>query len=252
MTSPSNPAAPGAVAFCAACGSPLAAGARFCHRCGTPYGQGIPAGRASGGSAAASVLPWGVAFVALLALVAMFAGRNFGSARGSSVDGSSNALPTTAIDGAAPRGSPPDISNMSPNQQANMLFIRLMTYAERGAVDSVAFFAPMAMGAHEMLTNPTLDERYHFGLIAEVIGDSVVARAQADTILAAQPASLLGLMLAASAARMTNNAPAAASFDRRFADALSAELATGNQDYELHKREIDRATLRVRGGGSNP
>src|SRR5215207_6676537 len=118
MTSPSNsgtgpesgsPVFPPA-GFCAACGAALAAGARFCHRCGTPVGQGVPLVNAANArpSGAASVLPWGVAFLALLALVAAFAGKNFGSAKGSSVDGSANALPTTAIDGggAAPAGAP--------------------------------------------------------------------------------------------------------------------------------------------------
>ena len=92
----------GGAGFCAACGAAISAGARFCHRCGTPVGQGLPLTRTpapSGGAAA--VLPWGVAFVALLALVAMVAGKNFGAAKGSGIDGSANSLPTQAVDGAS-------------------------------------------------------------------------------------------------------------------------------------------------------
>ncbi len=250
MNSTPNPAETGGAAFCAACGTALSQGARFCHRCGTPAGLGASAPTAATTAptaGSASVLPWAVAFVALLALVAMVAGRNFGSTGGSSVDGSANSLPTSSIDGMA-RGNPPDISSLSPSEQASMLYNRVMTYAERGAVDSVAFFAPMALGAHEMLTTPTIDERYHFGRVAEVIGDSIIARAQADTILAQKPESLLGLMLAATAARMVSDTRAASAFDQRFLAALESELSTGNQDYELHRPEIDRAANSARSG----
>lgn len=216
-------------------------------------GQGLPATRAtpaaSGG--AASVLPWGVAFVALLALVAMVAGRNFGAAKGSAVDGSANSLPTSEIDGqaagpapfagGAPGGAPPDITNMTPSDRANRLYQRIMTYAEAGAVDSVAFFSPMALASHEMLENPTTDERYHFGRIAEVANSPEVAKAQADTILQQQPDQLLGLVLAARAARMTGNESAARGFDQRLLKALSAQMATQAEEYLQHRAEIDRA-----------
>lgn len=209
-------------------------------------GQGLPVQRTAPGGPG-SVLPWAVAFVALLALVAMFAGQNFGSARGSAIDGSANALPTSAIDGPARgAGAAPDIANLSPSEQASRLYVRIMTYAENGQVDSVAFFEPMALGAHEMLTSPTLDERYHFGRIAEVVGNDTIARAQADTILAAQPNSLLGLLLASRAARMVNDDAAAAGYDRRFLAVLESELATNNQDYTLHRTEIDRAAQDAR------
>jgi hypothetical protein len=178
----------------------------------------------------------------------MFAGRNFGAAKGSGVDGSANALPTTAMDGRAAQaeGPAPDIGSLSPQERASRLYVRIMTYAENGQVDSVSFFAPMAMGAHEMLTTPTTDERYHFGRIAEVVGNAPVARAQSDTILASQPNSLLGLLLGARAARMTGDNTTALALDKRFMAALQSELATGNQDYQLHRAEIDRAAQEAR------
>jgi zinc-ribbon domain len=240
----------GGAAFCAACGAAVSAGARFCHRCGTPVGQGLPLTRtpaASGGAAA--VLPWGVAFVALLALVAMVAGKNFGAAKGSGIDGSANSLPTQAVDGAGAGpfaqggggGAPPDIANLSPSERANRLYSRIMVYAEGGKADSVAFFAPMAMASHEMLEGPTADERYHFGRIAEVTNVPAVAKAQADTILQATPNNLLGLLLAARAARMTGDNAAAKAFDQRLSKALEPELATRLPDYDMHRAEIDRA-----------
>jgi hypothetical protein len=206
-------------------------------------------------SGAASVLPWGVAFLALLALVAAFAGKNFGSAKGSSVDGSANALPTTAIDGggAAPagasaggRGGMPDLSSMSSNERASRLYIRAMTAAENGQVDSASFFAQMAVAAHGMIENISTDERYHMGRAAEIIADTATMRAQADTILKERSTSLLGLMLATSAARARGDDAAAKAFDARLLAALEPELATKLTDYELHRAEIDRAAATAR------
>jgi len=197
-----------------------------------------------------AVLPWGVAFVALLALVASFAGKNFGSAKGSSVDGSANALPTTAMDGqaAAPAAGAraPDIASLSPSERASRLYIRIMEYAEAGKVDSVGFFAPMALAAHEMLPQASADERYHFGRIAEVTGNGELAKAQADTILQERPTSLLGLMLSASALRMTGDVATAKGFDQRLLKVLESELATKQPDYELHRAEIDRAVTEAK------
>ncbi|WP_411282331.1 zinc-ribbon domain-containing protein [Gemmatimonas sp.] len=247
----SGGSAPAASAgFCAACGASLSAGARFCHRCGTPVGQGLPLTRtpaASGG--AASVLPWGVAFVALLALVAMVAGKNFGAAKGSGIDGSANSLPTQAVDGASAApfaqggggSAAPNIANLSPSERANRLYTRIMEYAEAGKVDSVAFFAPMAMASHEMLEGASTDERYHFGRIAEVTNAPAVTKAQADTILQTAPNNLLGLLLAARAARMTGDNAGAKAFDQRLLKALAPELATRLPDYDMHRAEIERA-----------
>lgn len=250
MTPPNSTAGAG---FCAACGAALSAGARFCHRCGTPLGQGLPVTRqAAPATGAAAVLPWGVAFVALLALIAMVAGKNFGKPAGSSLDGSANSLPTQELDGqaaagAAPfaggagGGAAPNIANLSPSERANKLYIRIMEYAEMGKVDSVAFFAPMALASHEMLEGPSLDERYHYGRIAEVTGNAEVAKAQADTILKEQTDNLLGLLLASRAARMTKDEAAAKGFDARLLKALAPQLATQAEEYVQHRSEIDRA-----------
>lgn len=212
--------------------------------------------RATAPGGVGAVLPWAVAFVALLALVAMVAGKNFGAAKGSAVDGSANSLPTQAMDGAAvppggdPAGGPgggaaggpaPDIANLSPSERANRLYNRIMMYVEAGNVDSVAFFAPMALASHEMLESPTLDERYHFGRIAEVTDNAAVARAQADTILAQQSDNLLGLLLAARVARMQKDLATAKRFDERLLKVVQSQLATGTPDYEQHRADIDRA-----------
>src|SRR5438105_766869 len=95
-------------ATCANCAAPLSAGAKFCHRCGLAAGAPAPAGVAVPTvttDRTSSVLPWAVAFVALLALAAMAAGRNFNAAKGSTIDGSANALPQASL-GEVPGGAP--------------------------------------------------------------------------------------------------------------------------------------------------
>ncbi|HMS02628.1 MAG TPA: hypothetical protein PKE51_06620 [Gemmatimonadaceae bacterium] len=258
MTAPSAPASSplGPAGFCAACGAGLAPGGRFCHRCGTPVGEGLPAARAGAPAAAASgglgaVLPWGVAFVALMALVAMVAGRNFGAARGSQVDGSANALPTQAIDGpalgAGGGGPAPDISSMGPEERADRLYERIMVYQEAGKTDSVMIFAPMGLAAHELLPSIDLDRRYHAGRIAEAAGLSDMALAQADTILQQDADHLLGLILGARAARLGNDETKARTFDERLLRVLDAQRARQLPEYDQHRAEIELALRRARG-----
>ena len=246
---PSDPAPRGV--FCAACGTTLSTNARFCHRCGTPEGEGLPitaAAQSMPSVGNARLLPWGIAAIALLALAAMYAGQRYG-ARATSPNATAvadaPAAPFASGAGGA-TGAAPNIANMTPSERASRLYVRVMEYAEAGKVDSVATFAPMVLAAHEMLEQPTMDERYHFGRVAEVVGAANVAKAQADTILSAQPRNLLGLLLAARAARATNDVAAAKQFDQRLLAALASELATRNEDYENHRAEIDRAAAEAR------
>ncbi|MEP6833832.1 MAG: hypothetical protein ABJB74_10570 [Gemmatimonas sp.] len=189
--------------------------------------------------------------MAILALVANFAGKNFGKAKGSSVDGSANSVATSAVDGpgaaaqgAAPRA--PDISQMSPSQRAGLLYNRIMTYAENNQMDSAVFFTQMGIPAHLAIENPTNDERYHLARVAEVANDSTIARAEADTILQKEPKSLLGLLMGSRAALMNGNGPKAKKFDQQLLKVLDAELATINEDYQVHRGEIDRAAADAR------
>jgi hypothetical protein len=206
---------------------------------------------------AGAVLPWAVAFVALLALAAMAAGRNFNAKGGSTLDAPLNALPQAALGetgGAGPASAPAgpmgargvDLASMSPREQANRLFERVSRLAAQGKVDSVAFFAPMALGVYGSLDAITMDERYHMGRIAEMAGAREVARAQADTILQQQPTHLLGLILGAKAAAMAADENAFRGFERRLLAAESAERATALPEYRDHQQEIDMAVTDAR------
>lgn len=228
---------------CASCRAPLTAGARFCHRCGTPVGE-KPVARADG---VGNALPWAVAGIALLALIALAAGQRF---RGGS--STQQTVPTQPAGARAP-----DISGLSPAERAERLYDRIMGAAERGRDDSVRFFLPMALQAYAALGPLSVDQRYDLGRLAEVAGDASLATAQADTILAAQANHLLGLVLASRAARLRRDARAESTYLERLARSERAEREKQLPEYLLHQNDIDIALAEWRqrrsggnGGGS--
>lgn len=228
-------------ATCSSCAAPLTLGAHFCHRCGTPAGAAsVPA------RGAAAVLPWAVAAIALVSVIALVVGQRLG-ARPDVADPASaagvNAAPADPT-GVMPRA--PDISQMTPEQQAERLYDRIMRESEAGQLGNVRTFMPMAVAAYERLSPRTLDQRYDLGRIGEVGGDLSIARAQADTILRARPTHLLGLILAARAARLDKNETRARALDVKLLAAETAERAAALPEYLLHKLDIDAAVAAAR------
>jgi hypothetical protein len=276
--------APLAGAPCAGCGEQLTPGSRFCHHCGAAAGAAAgtvdgaatatPRATSGKGATLGTTLPWAVAGIAFLTLFAMLAGKGFNAQRGSTLDAPSNALPNPALDGA---GAPstagsntaadamgaaapfaggaagagavraPDISKMSPTEIADRLFNRIMQLNDEGKSDSVAFFAPMAIQAYEMVEQQQghpfdADQRYDIGRIAEVAGALPMAKAQADTILQQHPDHLLGLLLAAQVAKQSGNTPAEKEYATHFDRVKAGELAKKLPEYARHRREIDAGT----------
>jgi hypothetical protein len=187
-----------------------------------------------------SRIPWIVGGVAAVALVALVLVQRSGEG---SLSNEANASPLAT---APPVMRGPDLSTMSPRERADRLFNRVMSYHERGATDSVAFFADMGIRAYQMLPALDADARYDMGRIAEVAGNAAVARAQADSILRESSTHLLGLTLGARAARLTNDQRAARTFDRRLLAAERAERAKALVEYERHARDIDEAIRTAR------
>jgi hypothetical protein len=219
----------------------LTPGARFCHHCGTPVGAAItPAGPERGTTA----LPWIVASIALVALIALIAAQRFSAATATRLDAPVNALPQAQLGEVPvdqPMGRAPDISQLTPRERADRLFDRIMALHERGRTDSIQFFAQMAIPAYQMLQPLDLDARYDMGRIAEVAGVAEFARAQADTILRADPNHLLGLVLAIRAARLAKNDSAATAFERRLIAAEPSERRRDRIEYTRHRADIDAA-----------
>jgi hypothetical protein len=193
-------------------------------------------GAVTAGARSSNTLAWAVAGIAFLALVAMVAGQRL--ARSGPADD------TAAQPGGAPSGmasAAPDISQMTPEQRAERLYDRMMGAFERGRMDTVQMFAPMATQAYLMLDSLNFDQRYDLGRLAEISGNPALARAEADTILKAQPSHLLGLILAARAARMRKDEPAARGYLDRLIKAEPAERAKQLPEYLLHANDITLA-----------
>jgi hypothetical protein len=226
-------------AVCGGCGAPLTRGAKFCHRCGVAAGaEAIDARRG-----VSNALPWGVAGIALLALIALVAGQRFGrppvdAVQAPAIGDPAAASATAPFAGATGNGAAPDISNMTPAEAAERLYDRVMSAHERGKADSVQLFAPMALTAYQMIGSLNLDQRYDMGRLAAVSGDEALARAEADTILAQHPNHLLGLILAGNAARMRKDAAAERSYHEKLVAAASAERAKQLPEYVTHVNDI--------------
>ena len=231
-------------AICTGCRSLLTPGARFCHRCGTAVGTRPLAPATAEPRNAASALPWGVAAIALLALVALLAGQRFGGARSPAQAPQVTDAPFAS--GATEAGRAPDISSLSPRERADRLFDRVMRLSSEGKTDSVQFFAPMALSVYQSLGTLDADLRYDFGRVAEVSGAAGIARAQADSILAADSTHLLGLVLAVRAAQLRGDSAAAKAFSRRLLAAEPSESAKKLPEYERHQGDILEALAEAR------
>ncbi len=210
---------------CHACGAALTSTARFCHKCGAQ----VPGGQASGWRAG---LPWGVAGAALGALLTVVALR----LGGSSGDGSREARDENA---PASRLSPPDISQMSPEERATRLYNRVMMLHTQGKPDSAEFFLPMALQAYAMLPALDVDARYHIGVLDLTGGNPVAALAQADTIRRAVPTHLFAFMLRARALELERDRAGARRAYRDFLAHEAAERTRQRPEYSEHAENLD-------------
>jgi hypothetical protein len=213
---------------CHACGAPLAATARFCHKCGAQVAGLHPSGWRAG-------LPWGVAGAALGALLTVLALR-LGDSGGSGMRDAGG-----VGDGPSPasRISPPDISQMSPEERATRLYNRVMTLHTQGKADSAEFFLPMALQAYAMLPALDVDARYHIGVLDLTGGNAAAAVAQADTIRRAVPTHLFGFMLRARGLELERDTAGARRAYRDFLKHEAAERARQRPEYGEHAENLD-------------
>src|SRR5213594_1355647 len=218
---------------CHACGASLAATARFCHKCGAQVGGAQSSGWRAG-------LPWSVAGAALGALLTVLALRIGASSGGGMRDaGGATDDDASRIPLPASRSTPPDISQMSPEERATRLYNRVMLLHTRGKADSAEFFLPMALQAYAMLPALDVDARYHIGVLDLTSGDAAGALAQADTIRRAVPTHLFGFMLRARGLDLKRDAAGAR---RAYADFLrneAAERTRQRPEYGEHAENLD-------------
>ena len=235
-------AAPAAGRFCPQCGvaidaqcrecqNPLPAGARFCNQCGVPV-----AAQAAPARSRQPVLAWAVAGAAVVALAAVAL-----IPRTPDTQAATAALVPQQQPGApAPAGDPSavDLASMTPRERADRLFNRVMQGVANGDTAQLGFFAGMAIQAYGMVPERNADLHYHLGELYRVTGDVAAARAQADTILAADPQHLFGLFGAAQADEARGDAAGAKALYQRFLDAYAAQVARNLPEYQEHQQGL--------------
>lgn len=217
---------------CSSCGAKLSARAKFCGECGTP----VP-GAARGVSAAARPLPrgdrtaWYVAGVAVLALLVVVV----------IVVGKRSAGPAVETAGSPGRATT-DLSTMSPREQADRLFNRIMTLHEAGKTDSVNFFAPMTLQAYANLGSALdADARLHLGLVELAIGQADAAAAQGDTIIRGARTHLFGWLLEGQAALQARDSASARRAFRTYLQNYQAERGKNLPEYTEHSGMLQEA-----------
>lgn len=222
---------------CIKCGASLSAGAEFCHACGASQ-------KAAGGQTIPLPLLFGGFFVVLVAVAALSysLGRSAGQTQA----------------GPAPVGmgggttAAPDISQMTPTEQANRLYEMVMSAHEQGDQARMAQFAPMALQAYAALGSLDEDAHFHVGLISVFTGGIDEGAARADSITAASPDHLFADILRFYAALSQGDQVAAVAAQQHFLDRYESEIETGREEYQLHSRQLNdfrtRAIEEVRGG----
>ena len=128
----------------------------------------------------------------------------------------------------------PDISQMSPEEQADRLFNRIMTERENGDTAQARFFTPMATQAYQNAEPLDDDGLYHLASVQIVAEDYAGALRTADRVLTRNANHLLALGIAAEAATKAGDTAAARGFYQRLLNAYDAEMAKGLQEYRDH------------------
>jgi hypothetical protein len=215
-------------AQCRECQNPLPAGARFCNQCGVSV-----AAPATPARARQPALPWAIAAVAVAVLAAAtILPRLAGD----------DDAPPVALAQQAPAGagdpSSVDLASMTPRERADRLFNRVMQGVSSGDTTRLGFFAGMAIQAYGMVPERDADLHYHLGELYRLTGDAASARAQADTILAADPQHLFGLYGAARAEELRGREAVAKGMYQRFLDAYATQVARNLPEYQEHSQGL--------------
>lgn len=226
-----------ATGACAGCGAPLAPGARFCHRCGMP----APGSAGAAAPVRGSLAPWVIAMVLTVAAIgSMFyfatrRGAPEGPAMANAGNPASGGTPGPAV-------AAPDISNMTPREQFDRLYDRVMTSAQGSDTATVIRFWPMASGAYDQLPPDARDNdaRFHMADLHLLVGQFPAAVALADTILSSTRDNLLGHYVKALSAEFQGDSTGARSERAAFLRVFDAQMARALPEYTHHRAMLDQ------------
>lgn len=222
--------------FCTQCGAKAGAGARFCTECGASFGGASAGGnlpRPAGGGSTPLITPqntgWWIAGGMMMVVIVFMAWPILNPTSGTTQPGAQPAQQTAA---------PTDLSQMSPIEAADRLFNRVMSAASSGDTSQVATFLPMAIQAYDMARPLTTDGLFH---LAQLQNEGLMyadALATAEEALAVNQNHLLNLHAAAEAAMGLGDDAKAQEYLGRILAVYDAEMASGNQDYQMHSRQM--------------
>ncbi|WP_419163520.1 zinc ribbon domain-containing protein [Candidatus Palauibacter sp.] len=224
-------------AGCPACGAPLGQDALYCTECGRQVGARPPKPRSAR-------VPWITSALALAAFSIMIAVL----VQRGSVDRVGEMTMTGGLPGETASGggmpSMEELARMTPREQGDRLFERVMREHEGGNFERAAFFIDMALQAYDAVPASGVDADLHFhvGLLRLLTADSTGAREGAEAILSEDPDHLLGLLLASRAAEFAGGAEAAEEFRGRMRAAVDeAGGIPDRAEYDAHRTLIESA-----------
>jgi hypothetical protein len=136
---------------------------------------------------------------------------------------------------------------MTPREQADRLFDRVMTASENGNTQEVSFFGPMALQAYTMIGPLDTDARFHIGLIDASLSNPAGALAQADTIEEATPRHLFISLIRWEVANRAQDTAGMRRAYRGFLDNYDKEMASGKEEYTMHRRRLEQFREEARG-----
>ena len=219
---------------CPSCGSEILSGSRFCTSCGESLDGDSPKPEsvAGGGAGGTSRLAWWVAgtFLALLLFALgypILTDSNQPEPGGMTPQGTGGSPGTSGL---------VDLTTMPVEEQATILFNRVMTSSSSGDTADVNFFLPKALIIHEQLAPDDPDGLYHFALLHQVAEDHEAALEKARQGLAQVPDYLLLLAVAAESSAALGDSAEAEELYRRFLDVYDQEMALMRPGYEHHQR----------------
>lgn len=149
--------------------------------------------------------------------------------------------------GAGTTGAPPgmggsgsgsglvDLTTMTLEEQATILFNRVMSSNSTGDTADVEFFLPKALIIYEQMNPTDPDGIYHFSLLYLVGEDYQAALAKAQEGLDEVPDYLLLLGAAAEASLGLGQEDAAREYYQHLLDVYDAELGASRIGYDHHQ-----------------
>ncbi len=202
-------------------------------------------GKTASGASASSRTPWLVAGILIILLLAVIIANLMpgkeDQPRRADMANVGNAPPGGAVpEGPAATGAPPDIASLTPQERFVRLSDRVLRAFASGDSATAMTFAPMAVAAYGMLPDVDAALRYRAASIQARTGDFPAALALADSMLAASPDHLLGLLVRGEVAKRQGDTTRLNAARQSFDAAYDNEIARQDRpEYQEFRADLD-------------